>query len=381
MLNMSGIIADNTGRSSGLTKTASTGVPDSGSSDPTISTNPSAVGARFINTTSGELFVCIDATAGSNKWRGQLDTEIDPPTAEQGGRGIWAGGADGSYNVIDYVAIGTTSNATDFGDLTSTRGSSASTSNGTRALWGGGFGYTPGNTVYSEIDYVTIATTANAGDFGDITDDRQQLCGCSDGTKGVFWGGADADGRGKVNRIEYVNIASTGNVTDFGDMNSYRDEAGATSNGPRGVVGGGGTGADIAGHVVRTNEMEYITIASTGNSSDFGDLATAGHMFNGACSDLTKGLWAGHHDGSYSDIIEYVNIASLGNASDFGNLTQARQFLGSCSNGTRGVFGGGYHTSGHKNEIDYVIVASLGNATDFGDLTVARDYPSATAGD
>jgi len=374
---MSGKISDNLGTASGLVKSA-TDAPDSGSSDPTVSTNPSAAGDRFINTTSGELFVCIDATAGSNKWRGQLGTEIDPPTAEQGGRGLWAGGSDGSYNIIDYVAIGTTGNATDFGDQTQERGSNGATSNGSRAIFGGGY---KSPAVYDVIDYITIATTGDATDFGDISSTRGQLPACSDGTKGVFWGGSDADGRGKVNSIEYVNIASTGDVTDFGDMNSYRDESGATSNGTRGVVGGGGTGADIAGHVVRTNEMEYITIASTGNSSDFGDLATAGHMFNGACSDLTKGLWAGHHDGSYSDIIEYVNIASLGNASDFGNLTQARQFLGSCSNGTRGVFGGGYHTSGHKNEIDYVIVASLGNATDFGDLTQARDHPSSTAGD
>ena len=41
----------------------------SGSSDPTISTNPSGgVGTKFKNTTDGEIFICTDATAGANIW-------------------------------------------------------------------------------------------------------------------------------------------------------------------------------------------------------------------------------------------------------------------------------------------------------------------------
>ena len=88
---MSGKISDNLGRSSGLVKAATTGAPSTGSSNPTVSTNPDAVGDRFINTTSGELFVCIDATAGENKWEGQLETSVSPPS-DSGGRGLFAGG-------------------------------------------------------------------------------------------------------------------------------------------------------------------------------------------------------------------------------------------------------------------------------------------------
>ena len=75
---MSGKIGDNLGTVSGLVKSA-TDAPDSGSSDPTVSTNPSAVGDRFINTTSGELFVATDVTAGENIWKGQLGTDVEPP--------------------------------------------------------------------------------------------------------------------------------------------------------------------------------------------------------------------------------------------------------------------------------------------------------------
>jgi len=80
-------------------------------------------------------------------------------------------------------------------------------------------------------------------------------------------------------------------------------------------------------------------------------------------------LFGGGDTGSASNIIDYVTIASAGNATDFGDLTAARIYVASCSNSTRGLFGGG---SGPSNVIDYVTIASAGNATDFGDLTVAR---------
>ena len=39
----------------------------SSTSDPTISTNPT-LGAKWINKTSGEVYICTDATTGANVW-------------------------------------------------------------------------------------------------------------------------------------------------------------------------------------------------------------------------------------------------------------------------------------------------------------------------
>ena len=50
-------------------------------SDPTISSNPSqGVGTVWVNKTSGEMFVCTDATAGSNTWKnlGSGSGDIEP---------------------------------------------------------------------------------------------------------------------------------------------------------------------------------------------------------------------------------------------------------------------------------------------------------------
>ena len=53
---------------------------------------------------------------------------------------------------------------------------------GARGVFGGG----DGTTQYNIIDYVTIATTGDAADFGDlITGINQQLTGCSDSHGGL----------------------------------------------------------------------------------------------------------------------------------------------------------------------------------------------------
>ena len=86
---MSGIVSDNTDVESGLVKAASS-APTSAAGDPAVDRDES-VGTRYINTTSGELFICTDATAGENIWKGQLGSTVQP-VSYYGARGIWFGG-------------------------------------------------------------------------------------------------------------------------------------------------------------------------------------------------------------------------------------------------------------------------------------------------
>ena len=143
-------------------------------SSPVVTTNPSSLGSTWINTTSGEIFVATDITTGENNWLGTAGTEVSFVPAYFGSRGLFGGG-DGPSNVIEYVTIATTGNAIDFGDLTVARYRLAACSNGTRGVWGGGYISTYSNV----IDYVTIATTGNAIDFGDLSVTRKQLASCS----------------------------------------------------------------------------------------------------------------------------------------------------------------------------------------------------------
>jgi hypothetical protein len=82
--------------------------------------------------------------------------------------------------------------------------------------------------------------------------------------------------------------------------------------------------------------------------------------------------------GANTNVISYITIATTGNATDFGDLTVARQTLGGCASPTRGVFGGGF-VSASNNTIDYITIASVGNATDFGDLIGPNDSLAAAS--
>ena len=46
------------------------------SRDPVITDNPARTPYSFLNTSSGELFICMDNTPDNNVWKGQLGTEI-----------------------------------------------------------------------------------------------------------------------------------------------------------------------------------------------------------------------------------------------------------------------------------------------------------------
>jgi hypothetical protein len=83
-----------------------------------------------------------------------------------------------------------------------------------------GGGYSGG--FVNTMDYITIASTGNATDFGDLTVGRYNLSGCSgNGYRGVFGGGDGSGGRTDDQVMDYITIASTGNATDFGDLNYY----------------------------------------------------------------------------------------------------------------------------------------------------------------
>ena len=171
--------------------------------------------------------------------------------------------------------------------------------------------------------------------------------------RGIFCGG----GTSKI--MDYISIATLGNATDFGDLLVDIDIMAGVSSETRGVIGGGSP---------PTNVMQYITISTLGNATDFGDLTVARNNLAGA-SNLTRGIFAGGDTGSDSNVIDYITISTLGNATDFGDLTRSNRAVTGLGNATRGVFAGGALTT---NVMDYVTIASAGNATDFGDLTAAR---------
>ena len=282
-----------------------------------------------------------------------------------GGRGVFGGGevpgSPGVTNVIDYVEFSSNGNAVNFGDLSQARRKPASVSSSTRGVFCAGA--TPG--VTDVLDFITILSTGNASDFGDMSTNVSQCFGGGNDTRGIFAGGYN-----NVNRIEYITIASTGDVTDFGDLLTGRfDHAGFASPTRTFFAGGKNTPASPDTQI----NIEFVTIATTGNGTVFGEMAAATRGPTGASSN-TRGLMAANASGG-GNSIEYITMATAGNTKQFGDLTVSRSELlaGGTSNNVRALFASGSTT----NVIDFVIIASEGNAIDFGDLTVAR---SNTAG-
>jgi hypothetical protein len=153
-------------------------------------------------------------------------------------------------------------------------------------------------------------------------------------------------------------LKSDGEVLGYGGISPEEYSSG----GDRGVFGGGNG---------PTNVMDYITISTPGNATDFGDLTVARYDL-AACSNSTRGLFGGGYTSSDRvNVMDYITISTPGNATDFGDLTMDRSFLAACSNSTRGVFGSGW-TGSLTNVMDYITISTPGDATDFGDLTVAR---------
>lgn len=280
-------------------------------------------------------------------------------------RAVYAGGGFNTMNVIGYFQINSGGeNASDFGDLnTYDAFYNSACSSSTRGLFiGGGSG---GSTLNEYIEYVTIATTGNATNFAQMSSVGSPAgrgayfaAACSNSTRGVYSRAKANSQAGEVPDINYVTIATTGTTTDFGDFSSNQQGYnGALSNSTRGIW------------IVRQGNynMEYVTLSSTGNSTDFGSIGVYCSGGPAGAASSTRGLFCtGGTNG-----IRYVTIASTGAAVDFGDLTTQSQGMAFASDSITAVRCGGYDGSGFRNTMDSVTIATTGNATDFGDLTQA----------
>ena len=339
---MSGVISDNTVRSSGAVAPLSSSTLDA--SNPAIDTNPTdGVGTKWINTTSGQIFICIDATTNSNQWIGQTKTSIQPRCFFAGGNSDDANehSAGTKINEISYVSPETLGDATDFGNLLAINQYFTGTSNGVndRGVFGGGSA--PGDDS-DVIQYFTCSTLGNTIDFGNLSDGTTQPGACSNGTtdRGMWSGGGIGGIDVATDKIEYITISSTGNAIDFGNLVQAREYTASLSNGTndRGINGSGIQN----GGSPQLNEIDYWTISTTGNATDFGNLTNT-FMAPGTCSNDTdnRGLFmCGAYGGSYSDNIDYITINTTGNATNFGDMSGADPAGYPTASGARGHPGG-----------------------------------------
>ena len=186
-----------------------------------------------------------------------------------------------------------------------------------------------------------MSTTGNAIDFGDL---YKTMSGsgtaCGDSTRLLFMGGYTDPSLIEFADIQKIIISSKGNATKFGDLTVKRAHNGSFSNSTRGVCGGG---TDYSNPHLDT--IDYVTIASEGNAINFGSLTEALGYIGGGGSTETRGVWCGGRGNpasAYTNTIQYVTIATTGNAMDFGDLPEATgiAYGKTCSDSHGGL--GGY---------------------------------------
>ena len=247
-------------------------------------------------------------------------------------RGIATGGGPSSpTNVIEFITIAIQSNAQDFGDLTRAHRNAGGGSSETRGLTIGG--YVNPNTV-NTIDYVTIASTGNAVDFGDATDTVEGQFPTVNSPTRIVYGQYGTD-PGAPMTIDYVTTSTLGNAADFGDVTGdTRSSGGGGGNAVRGVFGGGA--APNQPSYTPQDEIHFITIATLGNSINFGDLNNAVSGLS-ACSSPTRVVFNGGYTPSQTNQLQYIQTMTTGNAIDFGDLTSNKARQAGCSNGHGGL--------------------------------------------
>ena len=337
-------------------------------------------GAIRFNTDSSQMEIY-----DGNQWTGILATSSELETGAT--RALFGGGNTPTYfNNIQYVSISSTGDAVDFGDLNTKGNAQIAVSSRTRGLFCGAFrpagGGSSGSPYVSDnkIEFVTFASTGlDASNFGDLTVARSNHLVMASSTRGVIAGGDvrnnPAGTDTPVNTIDYITMSSTGDAVDFGDVTDPARNASCGSSPTRGVMMGAQRGSPSTSN---SNTIEYITISTLGSIADFGDTSTADSSAAGIISNAVRAIrFTASYAPNTDDVIDYVTIATLGDSIDFGDLNHiSMNGAAGCASPTRAIAGGGFD-GGIQEEIDYVQIMSTGNAKDFGNLAEARSQPGA----
>ncbi len=271
-----------------------------------------------------------------------------------GPRGLFTGGyasGVGTTNKINYVNIASTGNAQEFGTLSSGADQDIVPCGASRTRGV----FRDGNS--APMTFVTFASTGNSVTFGSSGLTANRANGLSNETRGIHGGGNNSN----RNQMEYITIASTGNAVDFGNLVTGAHSPGTGASPTRGIFAGCATHPSSSG-----NAIEFVTIATLGNAQDFGDLSAGGNTYQTASASNATRMFV-----LDNRMIEKIEIQTLGNAVDFGDVsTYAKSSGGGCSSPTRVLFGGG---NDPNVRIDYIEIATQGNAIDFGNLTYTEN--------
>ena len=230
---------------------------------------------------------------------------------------------------MQYIVISSSGGANDFGDLRNNNTANGGGSNNTRGLLYGG-----NNPDYlSSIVQFNLQSLGTESDFGTVFENEpiRNVATATSPTRAVFGGG---DTGSSTSLIAFREIASGGTVFKFGELTYTANGHEKASSSTRGVFVGGKAAPTTVSNI------DFITITSEGNGQDFGDLTQARRNIAGNSNSIratfAAGTTASSGTGNNVNTIDFITIATTGNANDFGdlaNVARASNMGGSDSHG------------------------------------------------
>ena len=149
-------------------------------------------------------------------------------------------------------------------------------------------------------------STVSSSAFMVIPSGNTEIRGAGSGRAIVFVGATPS----ATTLIDAFNTASQGNAFDFGDASAarYNNGHGGCASNTRGVIADG-------------TLMEYVVFSSGGGSNDFGDHRVVTSAGIGHAADGVRGLLAGGYVAPINlGTIDYITIATTGKSSEYGEF-------------------------------------------------------------
>ena len=359
-------------------------------SDPTRTTNK-PVGSLFVNSTSGEMFICTDAETDNNTWMnvglGNANVAyVPPPTGYQGTQ---SGYSSGSYNFaqadnIEKYSFASAGTAVITGSLTATRGIMGGCSSTTYGHQAGGRvnqSIGPyGNGFYYTIDKFAFASSGDAVGWGDLVNGVHMgyNSSCTDwDVAGYVIGGYSTMSlansvNNSTNMIQKYSFSSSAGAVDTGGniLGYWNGTSGLTDRvNSYGYCAGGKDPA--LGH--GSDDISRFSFNSGASATFVGDLTGLYRIYANGCNSATHGftVGGGGPDSQTPGKIQKFAFSSSTAASNHGDIGVAVSGGGehSVSDPSNGFFGGESNCPIQKFSF-----ASQGNSVTVGSLSEPAGY-------
>ena len=381
-----------------------TGVITRDTNDPARDTNPSnGVGALWLNTFSGCLFACTDATTDANVWINIANCNVGNINANVGEAWIQGGingGVPQTGNLIyfslssdSHQVVGTPTTWGGLGPLdTGVDGTAAVASSTEGFFLGCHLGANIGiNDITQKFSFASATNSANPVTFIDVGDSGGAFfsngssgSGVSDvsGGNGYVRGGRDSVGNFSITATRKIQFSTGTVIANVASLTQASTDITGNANSTFALWMGGNK--QIAGQVSSLDNVDRFSFASDSQEFDHATLTEGRRNGSGSSSTTHAYIYGGNEyiinsDGTINAInsrttIERVAYASSNSQQNHGDVTRAVSAQAGAQNNTHGFSIGGRDTTQTSepdiSEITTYAFESNTTATTVGDLGI-----------